>query len=61
MKGISTTEAKWWIGYNEDKSIIHGGYSPLGSQITIPLENCEDDFSSEEEWTARKIELGINN
>lgn len=55
MKGISKVEEKWWIAYNDDKSIIRSGYSPLGSQTTTML--TLETFDTESEQKTRLAEI----
>ena len=51
--------AKWWVAYNEDKSIIHYGKTGVG-QTTKTGQPIFEVFDTEQAYVNRLIELNIN-
>jgi len=49
---------KWWIAYNEDKSILHKGVTEIGSE-TVSGQPLHEIFNTEQEYLDRLIELNI--
>jgi hypothetical protein len=50
---------KYWIVYNEDKSVIHYGKTEVG-EITTSGQPLSEIFNNEQEYKNRLIELNIN-
>ena len=50
---------KWWVAYNEDKSIIHYGQTGVG-QTTKTGQPIFEVFDTELECNNRLVELNIN-
>ena len=50
---------KWWIAYNEDKSVVHNGVTEVGSETSFGQPLCET-FNNEQDYLNRLIELNIN-
>jgi len=54
-----TITAKYWIVYNEDKSVLHYGENSEGGSTLSGLSNKEE-FNNEQDYLNRLIELNIN-
>jgi hypothetical protein len=50
---------KWWIAYNEDKSVVHNGVTEVGSETSSGQPSYEI-FDNEQDYLNRLIELNIN-
>ena len=52
------TTTKWWVAYNEDKSVIHNGVTEIGME-TISGQPLYEIFDTEGDYLIRLAELNI--
>jgi hypothetical protein len=50
---------KWWVAYNESKSIIHYGKTEIG-QVTVSGQPLFEIFDNELDYSKRLTDLGVN-
>lgn len=57
MTDLTATEIMWFIAHDGDTIVHHGKLLP-GNQVTTGQPFFET-FDNEEDWTARKMVLGV--
>ena len=50
--------AKWWVAYNEDKSVVHYGKTEVGYE-TVSGQPLYEIFDTELAYNNRLVELNI--